>query len=242
MCVSRVAGPGYSTGVPRDGAKRVVQVAVFAALCASAGGCRLLPPNYLRLVTAERAGWYPPLLGFTRGIAVESDDGAGMVVMAGPRAVLLFDHAGPTNRVQLAFVQDEHLVLYERIGQRIEPPVADRDLGRAGVRCRKEDGHLRGSIDVFVAVTERDGLETPVLFEHYPRVMRLVGYFAVPLRGTAAEAALDPSAVPTADATAPITWLGAMGDRKKTRLPRLPIVDVKYLVPTTLVGRLVEMP
>lgn len=234
---------GYSGGVRDQRSSRSFGVALFVSLWAMAGGCRLLPPNYLRLVTAERAGRHPTLLNFTRGVALASeDDDAGLVLMASAKAVLLLDYAGPTNRVQLLFFRGDHRVLYERIGQRLAAPGVGHDLGRAGVRCRAEGSQLRGNIDVFVAATERDGLETPATFEHYPRVMRLVGYFAVPRRQAGHEPAFDLPAVPVADGRGLTAWLAELARPDDQRLQHLPVVDVKYLVPTTLVDRLVDLP
>jgi hypothetical protein len=220
-----------------------VVLVVFA--CVSAGGChpRLLPPNYLRLVTAEQAGSHPELLNFTRGVALESPDGeTALALMAGARAVLLFDYGGTRNRVELLFVRDGHQALYERIGQRVDRPAAGRDLGQVGVRCIKDGQQLRGSIDVFLAVTERDDLQIPAPFENYPRAMRLVGYFAVPLPLATDNPPLAGDPIPDADGRRLTAWLADLNTPQNDLLHRLPLVDVRYLVPTTLVDRLVAPP
>jgi len=208
-------------------------------------GCRFLPPNYLGVVTAEQAGPHPHMLRFTRGLAVETGDGErGVVLLAGHEAVLLLDHRGPANRVQLLFCADGDRAFYERIGQRLEPLATAGALGQVGVRARRVGDELRGSIDVFVTRTERDDLEVSARYEHYPRVIRLVGYFAVPaphLHDPALDFALDPR-LPGRTLVSRLAALGRPEGSAPGGLPQLPIVDVKYLVPTTLVDRLWDLP
>ena len=130
------------------------------AICLAVSGCRFLPPNCLGVVTAERAGPHPQMLRCTRGVALKSADGErGVILLAGRDVVLLFDHRGATNRVHLLFCAEGNRALYERIGQRLEPLASSDDLGQAGVRAQPTGDEIRGSFDVFVARSERDGVE-----------------------------------------------------------------------------------
>ena len=208
-------------------------------------GCRFLPPNYLGVVTAEQAGPHPQMLRFTQGVAVETGHGErGVILLASREVVLLFDHCGPANRVQLLFRVDGDRAFYERIGQRLEPLATADGLGQVGVRARRVGNEIRGSIDAFVTRTERDGLEVSARYEHYPRVIRLVGYFAVPAphpHDPALDFALDPQ-LPGRTVVSRLAALGWSESSASGELPQLPIVDVKYLVPTTLVDRLRDLP
>jgi hypothetical protein len=202
-------------------------------------GCQLLPPNYLALIAADSAGPFPQVLRFTEGAAWESDQ-RGVALLRSPKAVLLFDYRGGANRVDLLFRQGQGHQLYERIGQRsvvLSYPGATGPP--AGVRTSSADGSLRGSIDVFLERSEREDAQVTALFEHYPRALRLVGYFALPRRVDATDAAASPGS-PLWQRHAEADWVADFADHSGVHLDELPIIDARYLVPTTLLDRLVR--
>ncbi len=220
-------------------------LAAGVALCLSAGACQLLQPNYLCLVSEERTEHQHDLLRFTHGMAYAPSEGTpGFVLLAGQDAVLLFDYDGPTNRVQLLFCPGADRALYERIGQRDRAFETPAGTAQVGVRVRHTPDHLRGSIDVFLARSEREGLPVCAAFERHPRSTRLVGYFAVPVHEqplTQQDPASELSHSPLqtrllVDRLARILGAG------EPVLPRLPALDVEYLVPTTMLARLVGAP
>ena len=101
----------------RDCTSFAVRLVLPVLACSAIVGCRFLPPNYLGLVTAERAGPHPKLLSFSRGLALEdTGNDRGVTLLAGRDVLLLFDYRGNTNRVQLLFCNDGDRVLYERSG------------------------------------------------------------------------------------------------------------------------------
>lgn len=215
------------------------RVALGLVVAGMLSGCQLLPPNYLALIAADSAGQFPSVLRFTEGTAWESGP-RGVAVLRSPKAILMFDYRGGANRVHLLFRQDQGHRLYERIGQR---SVVLRSAGAAGspagIRTSNDEGSLRGSIDVFVARSEREDAQATAMFEHYPQAMRLVGYFALPRRTNPTDEAAAPGS-PLWQPHAEADWVADFADGSADRLDELPIIDAQYLVPTTLLDRLVR--
>jgi hypothetical protein len=206
-------------------------------------GCELVPPNNFRILTTEPAGTHPVLIHLRRGTFCQAGEN-GVALMDSPTAMLLFDWSGSANRVQLLFRQGADVASYERIGQW---PWLRGTAGRVarpqGVHAEvRANQQLRGSLDVFLARSEDRDVDTA--FEHFPRAIRVVGYFVIP--GLAADPDTHPVAPflpPTAEDPnhRPPRLIGFGGDEHEhafaeldQRLPALPLIDVAYLVPSSL--------
>ena len=204
-------------------------------------GCDLIPPNNLRLITAEPAGKHPKLIHFDNGTFLAKDD-AGVAMIAGKSAVALFDYRGPTNRFDLLLTRGSDRALYERIGQYGPLQAARTKAAPIGVRSALRGKQLRGAIDVFVARSEREDPGTS--FEHFPRAMRIVGYFVVPMIDPPPDphplASLLTTAQSDGAAAYPDLYTLTAGPQPDqlppilADLPKLPLIDVEYLVPTAL--------
>jgi hypothetical protein len=215
------------------------RVALGLVVVGMSSGCQLLPPNYLALIAADPAGQFPAVLRFTEGAAWESGQ-RGVALLRSPKAVLLFDYRGGANRVHLLFRQDRGHRLYERIGQRsVVLSSAGATGSPAGIRTSSAKGSLRGSIDVFVERSEREDAQATALFEHYPRALRLVGFFALPRRIEASDESASPG-FSLWQRHAEADWVADFADHAGEHLDELPIIDAQYLVPTTLLDRLVR--
>jgi len=215
----------------------ILQAAGPVAACllmSGAAGCgKLLPPNNFAAIWAEPATASREWLSFTHGGYVRGD-GQTALVLASRRAVFLADCAAPRNRMQVLFVQGSQRCLYERLGQRPPPGAGARRIGSPpGVAARFSGKQLRVALDGYLALSERQPPDPA--FEHAPRVLRVVGYAAV---GMLDPAALDaPVSVWLAPESAGLAAVDAPDD-PTTLLPRLPLIDVKMLVPTELGRRL----
>jgi hypothetical protein len=173
----------------------------------------------------------------TRGAIVESD-GRGAVVMSGRDAWLLFDYEGGENRVILLFRDGTDEGLYERIGQRrIGQPSAELIDKPQGISLRKAGRRLEGSIDVFVGKSERLDAPDDPEFTEYPRAMRVVGYFAVPIGNKP----VDVDGVGWFRGVSPGEVVD-LGRRAESILPTLPVFDAQFFVPTNLMDRLNPFP
>jgi hypothetical protein len=216
---------------------------VLFLLPASLFGCELVPPNNFRLISAEPAGAHPTLLHFEKGTFLETETG-GVAMLAGQNAVVLFDCRGYSNRFDLLIKEGNERILYDRIGG--YRPLRNGRAGTApvGIRCNPQGKRLRGTVDVFLARSEWRDVGTS--FEHYPREMRVVGYFVVP--ATEASGQNHPLAdlIGTEDSGGGLMYpdLSVLeppsGESRlpaiTAKLPPLPLIDVQYLLPTTLLA------
>lgn len=209
----------------------------------SLSGCEVIPPNNFRLITAEPAGRHPTLLHFNNGTFLQQQAG-GVAMLAGQSAVALFDYQGTANRFDLLLIRGNERALYERIGSYGPLKNPSADARPIGIQTAARGKQLRGTVDVFVTRSERRDPSTT--FEHFPRAMRVVGYFILPtVSPTAGRHPLASLLQPnqTEDGTAYPdlhTMQPMVGQNRLTTvlagLPPLPLIDIEYLVPTTLLS------
>lgn len=226
--------------------------AAFVLVLPLTGGCALLPPNNLRLIKTDPVGQSPGLVHFTRGTHVRRS-GQEAILLASSSAALLFDVKGRQNRFELMLQEGPQHILYERIGQRRQPLVNAADAAPPGIHLHREGRELRGHVDVFVCRGDEDPYDPH--FEHYPRALRVVGYLVVPSPATddaetvalagqllAGRSSAKPVTQPDAPLADPRMSLdklkpGPALEQADQRLRRLPIIDVKMLVPSTVAER-----
>ncbi len=214
------------------------------------GGCGGAPlaPNSFRLVATQPGVRSVSLLHFKLGGYAFAGRN-GVVLLKGDKAVVMFDYKGRLNRFDVLLREADDFALYERIGQRpFRTPAADAIVRPVGVCIDRENGHVRGSVDVFVSRSERREVDTA--FERFPDVLRVVGFFLVPEEQRApggvmrASSFLEPEDLSTTSPQVPAGLYEAdfreLFDELGGALQPLPLMDVQMLVPTHWAQRFVR--